>query len=336
MPRRFADPPARRGWHSRSLRNLAWQVLALAAVAAVGAWLLGNTLENMRSRGIQSGFDFLSQPAGFSIGDSLLPFGSGDSLGRAFLAGLANTLRVSVPGIVLATVLGTLVGVGRLSRNGLLRSLCGAYVDLFRNVPLLLLLFMGYFMLTELLPPVDEALNPLPGIYASKSGLQFAVPVWNAGHLALDMPVRDGMAIEGGAQLTPEYLTVLAGLVIYTAAYIAEVVRAGILSVARGQHEACAALGLSRRQALRLVLLPQALRVLVPPLTNQYLNLVKNSSLAVAVGYPDLVSISNTTLNQSGRAVECIAIVMLCYLCLSLLTSLAMNRFNRRVQIRER
>ncbi len=390
-----ARPPPRSrrwSWRSQEFRGLVYQVLALLLLAAAVGYLLHNTLQNMRARGIQSGFGFFLEPAGFAIGETLLPFDSSESYAKAYLVGLSNTLRVALVGIVGATVLGTLVGIGRLSRNVLVRSLCGAYVELFRNVPLLLQLFMWYFVLTELLPTVDEALHPLPGLWLSKNGLQFPVPLWARGHwgtlagvalgtlaawawarhartrfertgrrlpvllpglvlvvlgaaigwmaggmpAGLDMPERTEINVVDGGAVTPEYLTVLVGLVIYTASYIAEVVRAGIQSVPYGQHEASAALGLSRAQALRLVQLPQALRVIIPPLTSQYLNLTKNSSLAVAVGYPDLVSIGATTLNQTGRALECIAVMMGCYLALSLLTSLLMNLYNRRVRIKER
>ena len=379
-------------WRSQAFRGVVYQVLALALLLAAGAYLLNNTLANMRARGIQSGFDFIWQSAGFAIGESILPFDSAESYGKAYLVGLINTLRVALAGIAAATMLGTLVGIGRLSHNLLVRSLCSAYVEVTRNIPLLLQLFIWYFVLTELLPPVDAALQPLPGWFFSKNGLQFPLPHWQAGHwgtlaglalgvaaaigwrrfarrrfeatghalptllpglgLALacaaigwliggspagfDWPEHTAITVVGGGAVTPEYLTVLFGLTIYTAGYIAEVVRAGIQSVAFGQHEAAAALGLTRGQELRLVQLPQALRVIIPPLTSQYLNLTKNSSLAVAVGYPDLVSIAATSLNQTGRAIECIALVMACYLTLSLLTSAVMNVYNRRARVKDR
>jgi general L-amino acid transport system permease protein len=386
-------PPARRWtWRSQAVRGVVFQILAIALLLAAGSYLLHNTLANMRARGIQSGFDFIFQPAGFAIGESIIPFDAAESYGKAYLVGLSNTLRVAVAGIVAATLLGTLVGIGRLSRNLLVRTLCSAYVEALRNVPLLLQLFIWYFVLTELLPSIESALQPLPGLYFSKNGLQFPLPVWESGHWGtlaglsagvllawawqrfararfeaegqvlptfwpaigllvlgsaigwllggspsqLDTPERTEINVIGGGAVTPEYLTVLFGLTVYTASYIAEVVRAGIQSVAYGQHEAAAALGLSRGQELRLVQLPQALRVIIPPLTSQYLNLTKNSSLAVAVGYPDLVSIAATSLNQTGRAIECIALVMACYLTLSLLTSALMNLYNRRARLKDR
>ena len=379
-------------WRSASFRSLVYQILAVLLVAAAGGYLVHNTLLNMRVRGIQSGFDFLLQPAGFAISESLFEFDSAETYAKAFLIGLSNTLRVAIVGIVLATIVGTLVGVGRLSRNFLVRSLCGAYVESFRNVPLLLQLFIWYFVLTEFLPPIDEALQPLPNVYFSKNGLQYPIPVWAMGHVwlaagalagcvgawawarfarrrheatgqalpvilpglailvagallgwlaggapsALDLPEKTQITVVGGGAVSPEFLTVLIGLTLYTASYIAEIVRGGIQAVAYGQHEAAAALGLSRAQEVRLILLPQALRVIIPPITSQYLNLTKNSSLAVAVGYPDLVSISTTSLNQTGRAIESIALVMLAYLTLSLLTAAFMNWYNRRAAIRER
>ena len=378
-------------WRSRAFCGLVYQALALLLIA-LGLWYLGhNTLVNMRERGIQSGFDFLTQSAGFDIGESLFPFDSRQPYWRAFLIGLSNTLRVALIGIVLATLIGTLVGVGRFSRNALVRGVCSAYVEIFRNIPILLQLLMWYLLFTEVLPAASEAWQ-LGSIFLSKGGLNFPIPVWSGGHAwaavgllagtvlallyrrraiahfeatgqlrsrvwlalvlvvfggltgwliggaptAMNAPSRGPFAIENGGALTPEFIAVLLGLTTYTAAFVAEVVRAGIQSVALGQSEAAAALGLSRRQEMRLVMLPQALRVIIPPLTNQYLNLTKNSSLAVAIGYPDVVSIANTALNQTGRAVECISIVMMIYLSTSLLTSLLMSRYNARAAIKER
>ncbi|MDP1693572.1 MAG: ABC transporter permease subunit [Burkholderiaceae bacterium] len=385
-------PPKRRwSWRSQAFRGLVYQLLALVVIGLVLWFLAHNTLVNMRVRGIQSGFDFLAQPAGFDIGESLFAFDSGEAYWRAFVTGLLNTLRVALVGIVLTTLIGTLVGVGRFSRNGLVRGLCSAYVEGFRNIPVLLQLLMWYLLFTEILPTASEALTLGP-LYLSKGGLNYPVPIWAAGHAwvawgmlaglagvfvyrawarkrfdatgqppsfflvpallvigggllgwlaggaptALNVPTRGEFAIENGGALTPEYMAVLLGLTTYTAAFVAEVVRAGIQSVARGQSEAAAALGLTRGQEMRLVMLPQALRVIIPPLTNQYLNLTKNSSLAVAIGYPDVVSIANTAMNQTGRAVECITIVMAVYLTTSLLTSGLMNWYNARAAIKER
>jgi general L-amino acid transport system permease protein len=379
-------------WRSAAFRGVVYQIVAVLLVTAAGWYLVHNTLQNMRARGIQSGFDFLLQPAGFAISESLFEFDAAHTYAWAFLVGLSNTLRVAIAGIVLATIVGTLVGIGRLSKNFLIRSLCTVYVETFRNVPLLLQLFIWYFVLTEFLPPIDEALQPIPAFFFSKNGLQFPVPVWGVAHLfvaggalvgaigawgwarfarrrfeatgrplpvflpalaliiaggfigwlvggaptALDIPEKTEITVVGGGAVTPEFLTVLIGLTLYTASYIAEIVRGGIQAVAYGQHDAAAALGLNRMQEVRLILLPQALRVIIPPITSQYLNLTKNSSLAVAVGYPELVSIATTSLNQTGRAIEAISIVMLCYLTMSLLTAGIMNWYNRRAAIRER
>lgn len=378
-------------WRSRSFRGLIYQVFALCLIGLVLWFLVHNTLINMRVRGIQSGFDFLGQTAGFDIGESLFPFDSAEPYWRAFLVGLANTLRVAIAGIIIATIIGTLVGLGRFSRNALVRGLCSAYVEAFRNIPILLQLLTWYLVLTELLPATYEAWQAGP-FFLSKGGVNFPIPIWAAGHAwaaigllagfalawmyrrwaigkfeetgisrslfwvplaivliaglagwllggaptQMNQPFRGDFAIEQGGALTPEFLAVLFGLSTYTAAFVAEVVRAGIQSVPRGQSEAASALGLSRHLEMRLVMLPQALRVIIPPMTNQYLNLTKNSSLAVAIGYPDVVSIGNTAINQTGRAVECIVILMLVYLTLSLGTSLLMNWYNARAAIRER
>lgn len=386
-------PPKKKhwSWRSQAFRGLIYQIIALLVISAAVWFLAHNTLVNMRVRGIQSGFDFLLQTAGFDIGESLYPFDSGEPYWRAFLIGLTNTLRVAVLGIILTTLIGALVGIGRFSRNALVRGLCMAYVEFFRNVPILLQLLMWYLLFTELLPAAAEAwtLGPL---FLSKGGLNFPIPIWATGQLwsaigllagaalawlylqwarrqfeatgqvrsrfwvpvvivilgsllgwllggaptALNYPVKGEFSIENGGALTPEFLAVLLGLTFYTAAFVAEVVRAGIQSVEQGQGEAAAALGLNRGQEMRLVMLPQALRVIIPPLTNQYLNLTKNSSLAVAIGYPDVVSIANTAINQTGRAVECISLVMLVYLTTSLATSLLMNWYNSRAAIKER
>ena len=314
-------------WRKQKTRGWLYQLAALLLVAACIVWLADNTLENMRNRGIQSGFDFLAQPAGFNISESLFGFEPSQPYWKAFLTGLGNTLKVALLGIILTTILGVMLGVGRFSRNILIRGVCVTYVETFRNVPLLLQLLMWYLVCVEWLPNVRDA-EPFLGIYLSKAGL--ALPWFG------DVPVKAGFGINGGVNLSPEFFALLLGLTIYTASYIAEIVRSGIASVPRGQHEAAYSLGLSRAQTMRLVQLPQALRVIIPPLTNQYLNLTKNSSLAVAVGYPELVSIANTSINQTGRAVECIAVIMAVYLTLSLLTSALMGWYNRRAAIKER
>lgn len=308
---------------SADSRRRLWQALFLALLAGF-VWLLaGRVGAELQARGIQSGFAFLFEPAGFSIGESVIDFDAGQPYWRAFLAGLLNTLRMAAAGIVLATLLGLAIGVGLLARNFLVRSLCRGYVEIFRNIPLLLQLLTVYFLLAEKLPPAMDALELLPGVFLSKSGL--ALP-WGG-----EVPVRAGFGIEGGAALSPEFLAVLLALSCYAAAYLAEIVRAGIESVPRGQVEAADALGLTPRQRLFSVVLPQALRLMVPPATNQYLSLTKNSSLAVAVGYPDLVSVADTSLNQTGQAVECIAILIAVYLALSLATAGATGWYNARL-----
>ena len=390
-----ARAPARRrpwNWRSRAARGLVYQVLALALIALAVWFLASNTQRNMAVRGIQSGFDFLGQTAGFDIGETMIAYDPAQTYGRAVIVGVLNTLRVAVIGVIFTTVLGVLVGVGRFSRNALVRGLCYGYVELFRNVPILLQLLMWYLFFVEVLPQPNEAWNLFDLFFLSKGGFAFPVPAWATGHgvmalgalaglgvgwwwrqraqrqfeltgqnsnrwavpvaavvgLALlgwaiggaptqwSLPEQQGFMVEGGAAATPEFMAVLVGLTMYTASFVAEVVRGGIQSVSHGQTEASGALGLSRGHTMKLVVLPQAMRVIIPPLTNQYLNLTKNSSLAVAIGYPDVVSIANTTLNQSGRAVECIAIIMLVYLTTSLSTSALMNAYNKRVAIKER
>ena len=381
------------GWRSRSFRRWVYQALAVVAVVGVIAWLFSNTWANMRARGIQGGFGFLFDSAGFEISEGVLPFSGTDPYWKAFAVGVLNTLRVALVGCLLTTVAGVLIGIGRLSGNALVRGFCRAYVELFRNVPLLIQLLVWYLIFVEILPPARDPLHLGNLIFLSKGGLAFPFPAasvgwwwalaglvlgvaiavlaglrarrrflsaggrppslllqplvfilgggvlgWVAGGMPTtwNVPEMGGFSIEGGVSLTPEFMAVLLGLTAYTTAFTAEVVRAGVASVGRGQLEAGTSVGLSRALVLRLVVLPQALRVIVPPLTNQYLNLTKNSSLAVAVGYPDIVSVANTSLNQTGRAVECITLIMMVYLVLSLSTSALMGWFNRRVAIKER
>ena len=325
-------------WHQKQTRRWLYQLALLLGLGLLLAWLLSNTLANMKSRGIQSGFDFLWANAGFDIGESMIAFDSSEPYWRAFWVGLLNTLRVSVVGIVFCTIMGTLIGVGRVSNNALARGLGYAYTELFRNVPVLLQLLIWYVLLVEFMPDSQSPLHFIDWFYLSKNGISFPVPVWDPSvhGLVWDVPIWFDGEITQGISLTPEFLAITLGLSFYTSASVAEVVRAGIVSVPRGQLEAAKSIGLSNWQTTRQVLLPQAMRVIIPPLTNQYLNLTKNSSLAVAIGYPDLVSISNTALNQTGRAVECIALIMAVYLCLSLGTSALMNAFNQRMAIRER
>lgn len=387
-----ATPAPTAIWRNQRFRLALYQAAALLLVIAIGAYLVSNTLANLEARSIRTGFGFLSREAGFRIGESIIPYDASNSYGRAYVVGVLNTLRVSLLGIALATLIGVLVGIARLSRNWLVVRLASLYVELVRNVPLLLQLFFWYTMITGLLPAVREAAQLLPGVYLSKSGLMFPAPVPHPGHpyvavalgvgcglawgyrgwakrrqeatgrlprlllpslglilglpllawlasgapTALDVPVFTRFTFRGGNSITPEFLSLLTGLVLYTAAFIAENVRGGIQAVPRGQSEAAAALGLRRGTALRLVVLPQALRIVIPPTTSQYLNLAKNSSLAVAIGYPDLVSVTNTSLNQTGQAIECISIMMGVYLTISLSISVVMNVYDRYVALVER
>ena len=373
-------------------RAVAWQVLCLLCVLG-GVWyLVDTTMANLASRNIATGFGFLDREAAFAIGESPIAYDASDSYGRAFLVGLLNTLRVAALGIVLATVVGTLVGLARLSGNWLLRRLAALYVETLRNVPLLLQLFFWYALITDVLPMPRAAMNPVAGVFLSNRGFMIPWPDFRPAHgwlfaafalglalswawmrwarrrrertglptpvlpmlaplliglplaayvavgvdLVVEVPELKGFNFRGGLTLTPEFAALLLGLTLYTAAFIAEIVRSGIQAISRGQWEAARALGLRPARVLRFVILPQALRVIVPPLTSQYLNLTKNSSLAVAIGYPDLVSIANTTINQTGQAIEGIAMIMAVYLTISLGISLAMNLYNRSIALVER
>jgi general L-amino acid transport system permease protein len=354
-------------------------------------FLVSNTLHNLAVRHIATGFGFLGREAGFAIGETPIDYTPANTYGRAIAVGLLNTLRVTVIGLVLSTIWGTVVGIARLSRNWLVARLATVYVEVMRNIPLLLQLFFWYALITENMPGPRQAHQPLPGVFISNRGLKMpalrgdaldwmlgglalaivailvlahwgnkrreatgrifplvrvaigllvALPVlgWliSGASLTLDEPVLRGFNFVGGITLSPEFAALLAGLVIYTSAFIAEVVRSGIQAVNTGQWEAAGSLGLRRSLTLRLVVLPQALRVIVPPMTSQYLNLTKNSSLAVAIGYPDIVSVVNTTLNQTGQAIEGILIIMAAYLTVSLTISIFMNWYNKRIALVER
>jgi general L-amino acid transport system permease protein len=303
----------------------------MAAVVAGGAYLVHNALANMARAGIATGFSYLGREASFEIGQSLIGYSPTDSYGRALEVGLLNTLLVSGLGIVLATMLGTAIGVARLAQNWLARQLALVYVEAIRNVPLLLQLILWWDVLRVSAPPPRQAWHPLPGVFVSVRGIALPVPAGSLFHW--DVPHLAAFNFSGGITLTPEFTALFIGLTVYTAAFIAEIVRGGIEGVRRGQSEAAFALGLTRFQSLRLVIMPQALRIIVPPMLSEYLALTKNSSLAIAVGYPELMSITNTTLNQTGQAVEAIALMMAIYLAISLLTSLAMNWWNRRIAL---
>jgi general L-amino acid transport system permease protein len=308
----------------KKTRRVAYQAAALAALAA-GAWfLISNAAANLADRHIASGFAFLGREAGFEIGESFfLRYDSGQTYLKALAVGVANTLIVSLIAIVIATVLGTAVGLLRLSRGALLKGSATAYVEFIRNVPLLVQLFFWYALLTDSLPGPRQALEPLPHVFLTNRGI--FLPSFSG------VPALQGFNFAGGIGISPEFAALLAGLSIYAAAFIAEIVRAGILAVPRGQYEASSALGMTYPVQMRFVIAPQALRVIVPPLASQYLNVVKNSSLAVAIGYPDLVSVANTAINQTGQAIEGVAIIMAVYLTISLSISALMNWYNARV-----
>ena len=317
------------------MKRLVFQGIALGGAVLLGWYLVANTLDNLAARNIASGFAFLRREAGFEIGESaLLAYGAADSYLRALVVGLTNTFKVALAGMVLATALGAIVGISRLSENILLKALAGAYVEFIRNVPLLVQLFFWYAVIAEALPPPREALQPLSGVFLSSRGFFVPIPHFSLTGITWDTPILSGFNFTGGGHLSPEFATLLIGLVVYTGAFIAEIVRAGILSVERGQVEAAQALGLGRGATLRHVVLPQSLRVIVPPLTSQYLNLTKNSSLAVAIGYPDLVAIAGTIINQTGQAIEGIALIMAVYLSISLAISALMNWYNARVALK--
>ena len=318
--------------HRRHARAIIFQGLLAAAVGLTVWYFISNAVENLLARHIASGFGFLTREAGFEIGETtLLSYNAGDTYLKALAVGLLNTLHVAMLAIVFSTLLGVSIGLARLSLNWLLAKLAAGYVEVIRNAPLVVQLFFWYAVITESFPAPGEALNPLPGVFLSNRGLAF--PVMGI-PLKLDHPVLSGFNFSGGALLSPEFAALLIGLTLYTAAFIGEIVRAGILAVNRGQFEAAYSLGLSQRQVMGYVILPQALRVIVPPISSQYLNCTKNSSLAVAIGYPDLVSIANTSINQTGQAIEGIAIIMLVYLTISLAISGFMNWYNQRFALR--
>jgi general L-amino acid transport system permease protein len=379
----------------RDERVLKGIVQVVSAIAVVGFMIFfaSNVLQAAEDRGLSLGYDFLSESAGFPLAESTIPYDEARSFAYAFLVGILNTLKVALVGIALATALGTVTALARLSTNWLVNKIASAYIETIRNIPLLVQLFIWYFAVFQQLPPVRESIRWPGPIYLSQRGLYLPSPVatstfgtwvifvavaialsgilrfalgryqlqtgrttypvatafavlmglpalgWllvSSSPLKTDLPVLGKFNFSGGMQLTPEYAAVLTGLVVYTGAFIAEVVRAGILAVNRGQFEAARAVGLNNLQVLRLVVFPQAMRVIIPPLISQYLNLTKNSSLAVVVGYPDVFFVGKTMINQAGRAVPVFVMVMAVYLTTSLTTSVLMNIYNRRIQLVER
>ncbi len=386
-------PAGPKPWYDPRIRSIFFQIVALSLVFWAGWVLIDNTLSNMESRGISTGFGFLDETAGFGIIMSLVPYDATMSYGRTFLVGLTNTLLVSAMGIVAATILGFILGVARLSSNWLVAKMSLVYIEVIRNIPLLLQIFFWYFAVLSNLPSPRQSVEVGNALFLNNRGLYLPEPVAQEGFglvwggiivaiaavvalriwakrrqlatgqifptfwvgvailvlvpmlayltagqpLTWDLPALKGFNFGGGIAIIPELAALWIALSLYTASFIAEIVRSGILSVSRGQTEASKALGLPNTLTLRLVVIPQAMRVIIPPLTSQYLNLVKNSSLATAIGYPDLVAVfMGTTLNQTGQAVEVVAITMAVYLTISLLISLFMNIYNRAVAIKER
>ena len=368
--------------------GVAVQILFVAVVVWIGYEIVENAKANLQAQRIASGFGFLSNTASFAVSQALIPFSESDTYARVFLVGLLNTLLVSVVGIVIATIIGVLVALGRLSPNWLVARISGGYVELIRNLPLLFQILFWYLAVLATLPNPRQSISLFGTIFLSNRGLivpnpvplqpfgVFAVAVvigilaslvmrayarrrlFVAGEkitiwpfvlamliglpalavamfgapVTFDVPQLKGFNFAGGARVLPEFAALTIALSTYTAAFIAEIVRAGLQSVPKGQMEAGASLGLSRGQTLRLVIIPQAMRVILPPLTNQYLNLTKNSSLAVAIGYPDLFSVfAGTALSQTGQAVEIIALTMGVYLLISLVTSAIMSFYGWRL-----
>ncbi|MEA5597990.1 ABC transporter permease subunit [Rivularia sp. UHCC 0363] len=300
-------------WRDRRFWRIATQVIAVILAITIVSILSVNVSRNLQRLGIQFGFDFLQQEASFDIGETPIAYKPTDDYSRALWVGLLNTLRVAVAGIILTTIMGIGAGIARLSDNWLVRNIALVYVEIFRNTPLLLQLLFWYSAVFLNLPNVNNKISLGGLIYLSQSGLEVL-----------------------GIKFSSELAALLIGLVFYTGSFIAEIVRGGIQSVSRGQWEAARSLGLKPGLIMRLVIFPQALRVIIPPLTSQYLNLTKNSSLAIAIGYPDIYFVASTTFNQTGKAVEVMLLIMLTYLIFSLTISLVMNLFNRSVQIRER
>ncbi len=379
-------------WRDEAKRAVVFQILALLSVAAASYYLFSNTQANLARQSIATGFGFLDREASFEIGESIIQYSAADSYSRALTVGALNTLKVSFIGICITLVLGTFIGIARLSSNWLLAKLAAAYIELMQNIPVLLQLFFWYAIFYESFPSPRQALNPIPGLFLCNRGLIFAIPqshqafvamgwallliliggwfvnrwgkkrqaltgqefpairltlgcglllpllVWllYGAPTAMDIPVMRGFNFSGGITVSPEFSALLLGLVLYTSAFVAEIVRAGIQSVTKGQIEAAMALGLRPAKILQLVILPQALRVIIPPLTSQMLNLLKNSSLAIAIGYADFVAVANTTINQTGQAIEGVAMIMLIFLFFSLSTSLFMNWYNKKMALVER
>jgi general L-amino acid transport system permease protein len=386
-----SDVPKVAFYRDPRIRAIFYQLLVVGLVFLGGYILVSNTVANLAKLGVAGGFAFLDRSSGFDIGQALIDYSSSDSFGRAFIVGFLNTILVAVVGIFLATIIGFTMGIARLSHNWLVSTLASIYIEIVRNIPLLLQLLLVYAVIIHALPQPRESGVLLGSVLLNTGGLYLprAVPqpgfglvaiIWLLALLAipfvlrwaarkreltgqpvkiwpvivgllalipvsylvagqplgLDFPVMGRFRPTGGFVVQPEFVALVLGLAIYTGSFIAEIVRSGILAVSKGQWEAAGSLGLSRGQTLRFIVVPQALRVIIPPQTSQYLNLTKNSSLAVAIGYPDFFNIAGTINNQTGQAVEVVAITMGVYLTLSLITSTFMNWYNARIALVER
>ena len=382
-----------RFWYDPKVRSILFQLFFIGLLVFFISNIVTNTTNNLEQRGITTGFDFLSQEAGFGIIQSLVEYDETHTFGKTFIVGLLNTALVAVLGVVLSTVVGFLVGIGRLSSNWLIARLSTVYIEIFRNIPVLLQILFWYIAVLQVLPSPRQSLSLGESIFLNLRGLYIPAPVFGEGSgivlgalvaaiiaafglsrwakqrqvktgevfpafrvglglivvlpilawavagqpISLEMPVLKGFNFRGGITVMPELIALLLGLAFYTASYIAENVRAGIEAINKGQREASGALGLSEGQTMRLVIIPQAMRVVIPPLATNYMNLIKNSSLATAIGYPELVNVfMGTTLNQTGQAIEIIAMTMAVYLTMNLLVSLFMNWFNNRMALVER
>ena len=374
------------------VRGVFFQAVVVVLLVASVWWIVHNVIDNLQRLHISSGFGYLKSRAGFDISVSAIPYSSDDTYGRAIVVGLINTLIVAAAGIITATIIGFIVGVGRLSRNWLIRKICTVYVETFRNIPPLLVIFFWYSGVLAVLPVVRESIGLPFGSFLNQRGFYLPRAIWGDGSwlifvallvgiamawfvartarqrqmatgqqfpvfwtslalivglpllayalsgfpLTFDFPKQSTFNLTGGFHIGPEFLSLYLALSCYTASFIAEIVRAGILGVSKGQSEAAGALGLRPGSILRLVVVPQAMRIVIPPLTSQYLNLTKNSSLAIAIAYPDLTATAGTVLNQTGQAVENVLIMMVVYLIISLVTSAVMNVVNARMALVER
>ena len=390
-----AGPPkiTTKPWNDPKVRSIFFQAVLLILVVLSGMYIFGNTAENLERQGIATGFGFLGTTAGFGIITHLIDYNEASSYGRAFAVGLLNTMLVAFCGIIAATILGVIIGIARLSKNWMVSRMAMVYIEIFRNIPLLLQIFFWYFAVLRALPAPKNSVNFLDGVFINSRGIYmpsaiygdgFSLVLWALGiavvavvvmtrwahkrqdqtgqqfhtiyysialliglpllafavtdfPLSWDIPALKGFNFVGGTVIIPEFVALWLSLSIYTASFIAEIVRAGIQAVSHGQTEAAHALGVKAGPTLQLVILPQALRVIIPPLSSQFLNLTKNSSLATAIAYPELVSVfTGTVLNQTGQAVEIISVTMAVYLSISLGISALMNWYNAKMALVER